>query len=80
MFVGEMDMVDLKNTIDSKIITLVSGEFGCTDCDYTSKFRHNLPKHIECRHIQLSLTCPACFKPCPTRESLRRHMSRFHRQ
>ena len=35
----------------SKIIQLVSGEYCCTDCEYTSKSRHNLPKHIEARHV-----------------------------
>ena len=74
------DLEELRKIIDTKIIYLVSGDFGCTDCDYTSKFRHNLPKHIESRNItNFSLNCPTCFKICFTWESLRRHLSRVHK-
>jgi len=75
-----IDLQDLKNRIDTKIVQLESGEYGCTDCDYTSKFRHNLPKHIEARHVMIpGLQCQTCMKVCPTRESFRRHVAR-HKQ
>ena len=75
-----ISLEDLKKRIDSKIVQLESGEYGCTDCDYTSKFRHNLPKHIEARHVMHpGLQCASCMKVCPTRESLRRHVAR-HKQ
>jgi len=75
-----IDLQDLKKRIDSKIVQLESSEYGCTDCDYTSKFRHNLPKHIEARHVMHpGLQCNTCMKVCPTRESFRRHVAR-HKQ
>ena len=46
-----IEIQDLKKRIDSKIVQLASCVYGCTDCDYTSKFRHNLPKHIEARNV-----------------------------
>ena len=74
------DLQDLKKRIDSKIVQLETGDFGCTDCDYISKFRHNLPKHIEARHVMHpGLQCASCMKVCPTRESLRRHVAK-HKQ
>jgi hypothetical protein len=74
------DLQDLKKRIDSKIVQLESGEYGCTDCDYTSKFRHNLPKHIEARHVMIpGLQCNTCMKVCPTRESFRRHVAGISR-
>ena len=46
-----VNLEDLKIKIDNKIVQLESGLFQCTDCSYISKFRHNLPKHIEAKHI-----------------------------
>ena len=71
------DIEELKRKIYSKIVPLPNGHFKCSDCDYTSKYRANLPKHIECRHISLpGLVCNICQKVYPTRESLRRHVQR----
>ena len=71
------DLDDLKKKIESKILALEDGSFKCSDCDYVTKFRHNLPKHIETRHVSLSgLVCHVCLKVCPTRESHRRHLQR----
>ena len=71
------DLDDLKAKIESKIIAFESGEYGCQDCSYTSKFRHNLPKHIEARHVSHpGIQCDMCMKTCQTRESFRRHMAR----
>ena len=54
-----VNLEDLKIKIDSKIVQLDSGMFQCTDCPYISKFRHNLPKHIEAKHIgKFSLDFP----------------------
>ena len=47
------DLEELRKIIDTKIIYLVSGDFGCTDCDYTSKFRHNLPKQNTKKYTNL---------------------------
>ena len=70
------DMEDLKMKINEKILVL-EDRFKCTDCDYESKFRHNLPKHIESRHVSLAgLACHICMKTLPTRESYRRHIIR----
>ena len=47
------DLEELRKIIDTKIIYLVSGDFGCTNYDYTSKFRHNLPKQNTKKYTNL---------------------------
>ena len=76
-----VNLEDLKIKIDHKIVQLDSGLFQCTDCSYISKFRHNLPKHIEAKHIDHGgLICPICVKICSTRESLRRHLQKHSQE
>ena len=59
-----MNIEDLKIKIDNKIVQLDSGLFQCTDCSYISKFRHNLPKHIEAKHIgKMSFNFPPFSRP-----------------
>ena len=64
-----------KVEINSKILSLDDGSYKCADCDYVSKFRHNLPKHIEAKHIIHSgYSCPVCLNVYTTKESLRKHV------
>ena len=53
--------------------------YGCTDCDYTARDRHAMSLHVEAKHVTgYSLNCPVCGRVCPTREALRKHLSRNH--
>ena len=82
-----------KVEINSKILSLDDGSYKCTDCDYVSKFRHNLPKHIEAKHIVHSgyscpvclnvyatpgVECDLCHKNLKTRQAYRMHYHRAH--
>ena len=56
-----------------------SSGYGCTDCSYTARDRHAISLHIEAKHVtNYCLNCPICGRICPTREAMRKHISRNH--
>ena len=50
----------------------------CLDCSYVSNKTTNLYKHIERRHLTVSLQCPLCGKLFRAREDLQVHKKHFH--
>jgi len=56
----------------------VGKDYRCTDCEYETKMKCNLEKHIEAKHISPGVACQFCNKTCPTRHALRMHLSRNH--
>jgi len=56
----------------------VGKDYRCTDCEYETKMKCNLEKHIEAKHISPGVACQYCNKTCPTRHALRMHLSRNH--
>ena len=71
---------DLNVQISDKIQYFEDGSYKCTDCDYASLSRGNVAKHIEARHVGLrGIVCPICYKPTTTREALKKHISRNHK-
>ena len=72
---------ELDDLIKSKIIGNTGIGFQCADCNYATQSKRNMFNHIESRHVtSAGVECWACAKVCPTREALRKHMSRDHKQ
>ena len=56
-----------------------SSGYGCSECSHTSRDKYAMSVHIEAKHVtQVTLSCQFCDRICPTRESLRKHISRNH--
>lgn len=65
--------------IRGKMVKELTG-WACSDCDYHTKNNSNLYEHIESRHVQHpGYNCDICFKFCSTRNSLRNHKARLHK-
>jgi len=71
-----------KGEIESKMKEDVTGaHWRCLDCDFASPYRHVLFNHVESKHIQtVGYNCQYCAKFCPSRNALRSHVSRQHKQ
>ena len=53
----------------------------CADCEYTSKDKRGMFEHIESKHVgSEGYSCQICQKHCPTKNAMRSHMSRYHKQ
>jgi len=70
--------------LDTKIYK-TSGEDGqvlyqCTDCEYLNPVKDVIRNHVESHHINASFFCPICGHKCPTRNALRVHRFRKHKQ
>jgi len=52
--------------------------FGCTDCDYKSSKTTNMYKHIERKHLLLTLFCELCNSPFKSRNDLSVHKKSVH--
>lgn len=50
----------------------------CLGCDYGSKDRGTLVRHIESKHHSPGYECAVCQKPYNARYLLNRHMQRCH--
>ena len=53
----------------------------CTECGQEYKRKDNLVSHIEAIHLNIpGLHCPHCSTFCASRNALRMHLYRKHRQ
>ena len=58
----------LNDIIKSKMLRSEDGMFGCSDCDYSTKYSTTMQNHIESKHLSTSgFYCKYCQKFCPTR-------------
>ena len=58
----------------------VDGALECLACDYATKDRSNIKKHID-KHIEgLSYTCRVCSKEFPTKTAQLSHMKKDHKK
>ena len=49
--------------------------FGCSECDYRTKYSTTIQNHIESKHISTSgFYCKYCQRFCPTREGLNNYV------
>jgi hypothetical protein len=52
----------------------------CLDCDYSTRNRRTLFEHVESKHVySAGYVCKHCQKHCPSRNALRSHVSRYHK-
>ena len=54
----------------------------CGLCDYGSKYKTNVTQHVSVKHLRLEDTarCQYCGVECPTKNALRSHIWRLHKQ
>jgi len=52
----------------------------CTVCNYSQKLKKDTVKHIERRHIDVSIQCNVFNTPVKSRQDLKTHMRTFHYQ
>ena len=50
----------------------------CVECEYTQKSKKDVVKHIERRHLTLTIKCNICDYSVKSRNDLRTHMRTFH--
>ena len=73
---------DLDAVVESKLF-FSSDEMGrriwnCTDCSYRQKLRKDVVKHIERRHMNISLPCHLCPTVATSRVQLKIHLKAVH--
>jgi len=57
-----------------------SSVWACSECEYNSKFKHNVFEHIESKHVgSYGYPCSVCNKVCPTKNAFRIHNIRYHK-
>ena len=73
-------LYELEYQINSKMTRdPLTGEWTCQDCGFETKLRQRMSQHVESKHIAADSTCEICMKRCPTRNALRVHKFRNHR-
>ena len=55
------------------------GEYYCTVCNYRSKDKTKVTRHIETHIEGLSYSCPECQKTFSSKNSLQKHRYRYHK-
>ena len=77
--------VDLKAMRDKLIMEyslLENGVWKCTLCDYSSKIKTHIKEHVEGKQLDdgLAYSCKFCPKTAKSRNMLRLHIYRNHKQ
>jgi len=71
---------DLYDIIRSKIQKTNDGLWMCGDCGKASKWKTNIFEHIEATHVESpGYQCEICLKMCKTKNALRSHKNREHK-
>ena len=80
-FIKITALENLKEQIQSFVERTVDGRWRCNSCNYTSRLKHHVTQHIECKHIQTSgFVCHLCDQFCKDRKSLANHHYKHHKQ
>ena len=56
----------------------IDGTHGCIACGHSSKFRKDIIRHIESKHLDLAIECKFCPAILKTRLNFRRHLNNRH--
>ena len=74
--------VELEEMVNDKIWKDTDGTgktfYVCSVCSYHQKLRKDVAKHIERKHMNLSLPCPYCAATLASRIELRTHVKTKH--
>ena len=75
--------LDGKEALDHAVVAQmqrIAGVWQCLTCGWETKFKTRLFEHVEATHVQTNgYTCPYCDKFCPSKNSLKVHKSRNHK-
>ncbi len=71
-------LAEYLRTVRSFLEKLADGRFGCRGCGYSTKFKHNLQKHVETHHVSAKVECPDCGHMYKTTFGMRRHQRLKH--
>ena len=78
----EIQILDIDLLIERKLRPNVDQDgkkiWICLECNYQQKLRKDVAKHIERRHLNLSLSCNYCDVSMTSRISLRDHLRLCH--
>ena len=78
-----MNDTELDNAIDQYLVMGMEAygrAFQCSQCGYSGK-KWDVRRHIEAKHMTNTHTsCSLCGKMVKTRDSLRKHMEKDHRE
>jgi len=76
----ELNLDELENFImDNCIKDLLTNKWACGMCGQNGG-KLDVSRHIEAKHVILpNLKCDVCLKASKTRDSLRRHMTKYHK-
>ena len=78
-FISDM-FKELDRLIQGKMVRTSDGQFSCCECSFTSRSKYCLANHVESKHVNYGgVICHLCEKVLPTRQALRMHNSREHR-
>ena len=70
----------MKDAIREMLCRLGDGQWGCSQCEFTSNRASSVGVHIEAKHLMTGgFICQVCNKHCPTRNSFNIHKFRYHR-
>jgi len=74
---------DGKEALDHAVVAQmqrIAGVWQCLTCGWETKFKTRLFEHVEATHVHTNgYTCPYCDKFCPSKNSLKVHKSRNHK-
>ena len=76
LFAAEQEVDQL---IQSKILK-ADRSWVCADCNHTTINKTHLYEHIERKHVSSGYNCQYCQKFVPSRNALRSHMHKYHRE
>ena len=76
-----LEFYGLEQDILSKIRDDASSIWQCIICSYSSRYKGDVKKHVEAKHIQSGgYNCEICGKYCPSINALKSHNARNHRE
>ena len=71
---------ELDNAIDQYLVMGLDGSLQCVECGMSGK-KWDVRRHIEAKHMaNTHVSCSLCGKVAKTRDSLRKHMEKEHRE
>lgn len=70
---------DVDQLIQSKILKS-DRSWICADCNHSAVNRTHLYEHIESKHVSSGYNCQYCQKFVRSRNALRSHMHKYHRE
>jgi len=75
---------DEEDAIDKAVVSQMQkneGGWQCLTCGWATKLRARCWEHVEAKHVETNgYSCPFCDKFCPSKNSLKFHKSKYHRE